>query len=192
MKTSPKPFPHAMTLSKNSGLSGCLACVEPPHNGVLSRGRTGLLALALATLVVALPITSARSDSVGSLATLTGASTSTCQSLLTDLTGGDPSTLLDGLMPAEAEELLELVAHLAGLTPAPGTNTVGVAKPAFRDMAEALEQGLPDHLWYGQIFLDIGYATSDRIPGQVVDIGPVEADSAILRGHYLQGDAFLY
>src|ERR1043166_4346790 len=192
MKTSPKPFPHAMTLSKNSGLSGCLACVEPPHNGVLSRGRTGLLALALATLVVALPITSARSDSVGALATLTGASTSTCQTLLTNLTGGDPSTLLDGLTPGEAEELLEVVAHLAGLTPVPGTNTVGIAEPAFRDMAEVLEDGMPDHLWYGQIFLDIRYTDTNRIPGQVVDIGPVAADSAIWSGHYLAAEAFRY
>ena len=181
-----------MTLSKNSGLSGCLACVEPPHNGVLSRGRTGLLALALATLVVALPITSARSDSVGALATLTGASTSTCQTLLTNLTGGDPSTLLDGLTPGEAEELLEVVAHLAGLTPVPGTNTVGIAEPAFRDMAEVLEDGMPDHLWYGQIFLDIRYTDTNRIPGQVVDIGPVAADSAIWSGHYLAAEAFRY
>src|SRR5439155_26277817 len=91
-----------------------------------------------------------------------------------------------------AEELLELAARLAGLTPAPGTKTVGIAEPAFRDMAEALEEGMPDHLWYGQIFLDIRYATSDRIPGQVVDIGPVAADSATRSGHYLAAEAFRY
>jgi hypothetical protein len=111
---------------------------------------------------------------------------------LTNLTGGDPSTLLDGLLPAEAEELLEVVAHLAGLTPAPGTQTVGIATPAFRDMAEALEDGMPDHLYYGQIFLDIRYATTNRIPGQVVDISPVAADSAIWSGHYLAAEAFRY
>jgi hypothetical protein len=59
-------------------------------------------------------------------------------------------------------------------------------------MAETLEEGIPDHLWYGQIFLDIRFATADRIPGQVVDIGPVAADSAIWSGHYLAAEAFRY
>src|SRR5712671_3969773 len=158
MNTPLKPSVHLPRISGQSGSSTFI------------RRRAGLLALAITTCVVALPISRSHADSVGALATLTGASTSSCQSLLTDLTGGDPSTLLDGLMPAEAEELLELVAHLAGLTPARGTNTVRIAKPAFRDMAEALEEGLPDHLWYGQIFLDVRYATSERIPGEVVDI----------------------
>src|SRR5437867_8135970 len=151
------PSPHTATLPTFFGLSRCFECfcrrqtlsvpgptmfvsstfkcAEVGDSGVLFRLRAGLLALAITTLVVALPTTRSRADSVGALANLTGASTSTCQSLLTDLTGGDPSTLLDGLMPGEAEELLELAAHLAGLTPAPGTNTVGIAKPAFRDMA---------------------------------------------------------
>src|SRR5256885_1054074 len=172
------------TVSRIFGMSGCFRR--------LSRLRLGLLALSIITLVVALPVTKSRADSVGALANLTGASTSTCQSLLTDLTGGDPSTLLDGLTPDEAEELLELVAHLAGLTPIRGTHTVGIAEPAFRDMAEALEDGMPDHLWYGQIFLDIRYADTNRIPGQVVDIGPVAADSAIWSGHYLAAEAFRY
>jgi hypothetical protein len=162
-----------------------------PHAATL-RWISGLLALATTMLVVALPITRSRADSVDALANLTGASTATCQSLLTNLIGGDPSTLLDGLTPGEAEELLELAAHLVGLTPAPGTNTVGIAEPAFRDMAEALEQAMPDHLWYGQIFVDIRYATTNRIPGQVVDIGPVAADSAIWSGHYLAAEAFRY
>jgi len=195
------PLKPSGPLSSISGQPGCFApfrrrssvSIEGTMFGyLLFRRRAGLLALVITALVVALPILRSRADSIGALANLTGASTSSCQSLLTDLTGGDPSTLLDGLMPAEAEELLELVAHLAGLTPAPGTNSVGIAKPAFRDMAEALEQGLPDHVWYGQIFLDIGYATSDRIPGQVVDIGPVAADSAIWSGHYLAAEAFRY
>jgi len=148
--------------------------------------KTGfLLVLAFASLLFVLAVTRSRADSVGALASLTGASTSTCQTLLTNLTGGDPSTLLDGLTPAEAEELIELVAHLAGLTPVPGTNMVGIAEPAFRDMAETLEDGMPDHLWYGQIFVDIRYATTNRTPGEVVDIGPVAADSAIWSGHYL-------
>src|SRR5438309_5910736 len=168
---------------------GCCGSGEP-RSGV--RSPFGLLALAITILVVALPITSSRADSVSALANLTGASTSTCQSLLTDLASGDPSTLLDSLTPGEAEELLELIAHLAGLTPIRGTHTVGIAKPAFRDMAEALEDGIPDHLWYGQIFLDIRYADTNRIPGQVVDIVPVAADSGIWSGHYLAAEAFRY
>src|SRR5205823_2066903 len=169
MNTFLKPWQHTATLLRTAGI-----------------------ALALAAISFLLPITESRAGSVDALASLTGASASTCQSLLTDLTGDDPSTLLDGLTPAEAEELLELAAHLAGLTPAHGTNTVGIATPAFRDMAEALDQGMPDHLWYGQIFLDIRYADTNRIPGQVVDIGPVAADSAIWSGHYLAAEAFRY
>jgi len=206
--------PQTATVSKISGLPGCFArfrrrqtvlesgavmfvsgatrCVEVDVEGLLSRLRAGLLALTITAFVVALPTTRSRADSVGALANLTGASTSTCEGVLTDLTGGDSSMLLDGLMAGEAEELLELVAHLAGLTPAPGTNAAGIAKPAFRDMAEALEEGMPDHLWYGQIFLDIRYADTNRIPGQVVDIGPVAADSAIWSGHYLAAEAFRY
>src|SRR4051794_227157 len=162
------------------------------RDSILSRLRAGFLALAITSLLGALPIPTSRADSVDALANLTGASTSTCQSLLTNLTGGDPSTLLYGLLPEEAEELLELTAHLAGLTPAPGTQTVGIATPAFREMAEALEAGMPDHLYYGQIFLDVRYATTNRIPGEVVDISPVAADSAIWSGHYLAAEAFRY
>src|SRR5689334_9640762 len=162
------------------------------RNDLVCRLRPGLFALVIALLISVLPITRSRADSVDALANLTGASTSTCQSVLTDITGGDPSTLLDGLLPAEAEELLELTAHLAGLTPGPGTETVGIATPSFRDMAEALEDGMPDHLYYGQIFLDIRYATTNRTPGEVVDIGPVAADSAIWSGHYLAAEAFRY
>ena len=119
-------------------------------DAVRSRLRAGLLALGITFLVGALPITRSRADSVDALASLTGASASTCQSLLTNLNGGDASTLLDGLLPEEAEELLALTAHLAGLTPAPGTETVGITTPAFREMVETIEEGMPDHLYYAQ------------------------------------------
>src|SRR5206468_565235 len=97
-----KPSPHTATLPTISGLPACLACfcrwqtlsvggrtifasstfrgVEVGDNRALSRLRAGLLALAITTLVVVLPITRARADSVDLLANLTGASTSTCQS----------------------------------------------------------------------------------------------------------------
>src|SRR3954447_7227589 len=73
---------------------------------------------ALALLAFAAISDPARADLLGgdgaqALSNLTGADPSTCQQLLTHLTGSDPSTLLDDLTPAQAEELLEVVAHLA-------------------------------------------------------------------------------
>src|SRR5213593_4273214 len=105
MNQSLKPLPHTATLPTISGLPHCIASFHHRHalskvgptmlvsrtfrcaavlvEGVLSRLRAGLLALAIATVVVVLPTTPSRADSVGALANLTGASVSTCQSLLT-------------------------------------------------------------------------------------------------------------
>jgi hypothetical protein len=69
----------------------------------------------------------ARGDLTGTnaadmLATLTGTTSSSCEGLLTNLTGVDPSTLLDGFSDAEGEEFMEVVADLMGLSPSPGTH----------------------------------------------------------------------
>src|SRR5437667_838624 len=146
MNTLVKPSPRPATLPRFFDLPGCSACLRRRQTlsvvrptmfvsstfrcggvrvgGLLSRLRAGRLALTIASLIVALSTTRSWADSVGALANLTGASTSTCQSLLTNLTGGDPSTLLDGLTPGEAAQLLEVVAHRADLTPARGPTTV--------------------------------------------------------------------
>lgn len=133
-------------------------------------------------------------DAAMALASLTGSDATVCSSLLSDLTGADPSTLLEGLAENEAAELLELIADLTGLS-APASaadSTVGkVAKPEFRKMARDLEERLVDHLWYGQIFLDVTYATAEKIPGDVVGLGG-GGDSAIWSGHYLAAEALRY
>lgn len=130
-------------------------------------------------------------SAVNSLAVLTGGTVEACEESLMNL-GVDAATLLEGLSNAEAAELLELVADLAGLKAAPATLPVGVAgKPEFRDMARALEERMVDHLWYGQMFLDVTYATADKVPGEVVGLGG-GGDSAIWSGHYLAAEAFRY
>jgi len=133
-------------------------------------------------------------DAVQALATLTGAGTDRCSEALADLSGSDPATLLEGLTDGEAVELLELIADLSGLPSpsadgAPGVGKVG--RSEFRSMAISLENLMLDHLWQGQMFLDVNYATADKVPGQITGIGG-GGDSAIWSGHYLAAEAFRY
>jgi hypothetical protein len=152
----------------------------------------GALAIALAAPAIRAQITTV--NAADALAAFTDTDAEACEGLLADLTGGDPATLLEGLSAAQAAELLELIAELAGLSAAPSAtdSTVGkMAKPEFRKMARDLEERMVDHLWYGQMFLDVAYATPDKIPGQVVGLGG-GGDSAIWSGHYLAAEAFRY
>src|SRR6266487_4356512 len=153
----------------------------------------------MATLAVIVWLPAARGqlaivNAADALASLIGADTNACEDLLVELTGSDPATLLEGLTEGEAAELLELIADLTGL-PAPvsaaGASVGPAAKPEFRSTARDLEERMTNHLWYGQMFLDVTYATPDKLPGQVVGLGG-GGDSAIWSGHYLAAEAFRY
>ena len=153
----------------------------------------------MATLAVIVGLPAARGqlaiiNAADALASLTGADTNACGDLLVELTGSDPATLLEGLTDGEAAELLELIADLTGLSApasAAGVSVGPAARPEFRSTARDLEERMTDHLWYGQMFLDVTYATPDKLPGQVVGLGG-GGDSAIWSGHYLAAEAFRY
>ncbi|MBI4559691.1 MAG: hypothetical protein HY706_19045 [Candidatus Hydrogenedentes bacterium] len=132
-------------------------------------------------------------DATQLLADIAGATTSDAETALAELVGTDTATLLEGLSEAEAEELMELVADLTGLGSSipMGTQTIGVAEPALRSMARDLEDRMTDHLYYGQIFLDVNYATPEKRTGEVVGLNG-GSDSAIWSGHYLAAEAFRY
>lgn len=86
------------------------------------------------------------------------------------------------------------IAGLPGLLPPPSrppSTVATVDRPEFRSMADELEGRVPDHLWYGQIFVDVTYATPEKRAGEVVGLGG-GGDSAIWSGHYLAGEAFRY
>lgn len=156
----------------------------------------GALVLVCCALITCASVAQAQlapSNAATALAELTGTDSTQCANLLADLTGMDPATLLEGLSEGEAAELLELVADLAQLpSPTQANASSGpVAKPEFRAMARDLEERMVDHLWYGQMFLDVAYATAERTPGQVVGLGG-GGDSAIWSGHYLAAEAFRY
>src|SRR5256885_321349 len=153
-------------------------CRSSKHFIDANAARAGLVRW-IATFAVALWTPTVRADlttvnATEALASLTGADVNACEELLVGLTGADPATLLQGLAEGEAAELLELIADLTGLS-APASSagsTVGkVARPEFRKMARDLEEGMADHLWYGQIFLDVTYGTPEKTPGDVVGLG---------------------
>ncbi|MBI2435847.1 MAG: hypothetical protein HYV26_23575 [Candidatus Hydrogenedentes bacterium] len=168
----------------------------PPHWNSSRLPLPLLLALCTALTVMLAPSWAAGEtvgDPVAWFSELTGASSAEASAFLADLSEAGPEDLLEGLTVAEAEELLELAADLFGAEAGAlgGTHSVGMASPEFREMARGLEDRMPDHLWFGQIFLDIGYTTPDQIPGEVAWLGG-GGDSAIWSGHYLTAEAFRY
>src|SRR6059036_1116686 len=106
-----------------------------PHSG-RSSVRISFRLLLMCAATAALVGTQARgelvpaSDTVAiSLASITGADPTQCQLLIADLTGSDPSALLDGLTPGQAAELLELVAELTGLPITSTSMTTSMSDP---------------------------------------------------------------
>ncbi|MBI4559692.1 MAG: hypothetical protein HY706_19050 [Candidatus Hydrogenedentes bacterium] len=135
----------------------------------------------------------AGTDAVDALADLIGSDPLVCASLIVEVTGSDPSTLLEGLTPGEATELLELIADLSGdsINAEAAHAAVGWATGEMRDTARLMEEYIPDHLYYGASITGVVYPTADWELGTVVSKDSL-AHSAIWAGHYLASVSFRY
>jgi hypothetical protein len=86
--------------------------------------------------------------------------------------------------------VLAAVAVCAGLLAVPAVAEAPTGADSLASEAQQLEDSVPDHLYYGQVFT-ARYATPDHVPGQVVGL-ETYSDAGLWSGVYLAGEAYRY
>jgi hypothetical protein len=94
-------------------------------------------------------------------------------------------------MPAHRlARIATAVALSAGLLAVPAAAGAPTSADPLASEAQNLEDSVPDHLYYGQVFT-ARYATRDHTPGQVVGLDTY-SDAGLWSGVYLAGEAYRY